>query len=158
VVHLCIEEHAICEVVANPELEDGDPCTLDGCDGDGVAQHIRVEDGSFCIGRPGHCVARACTLVCGDGLHDPRAEECDEGMGAPACVDCRRTLFRLPGSSDGVLSPNGELVALRRPDGVFLIDRRDGDETELVRGAPRSRRARVVSASGGTGDSNRSRT
>ncbi|MBI5511365.1 MAG: DUF1566 domain-containing protein [Deltaproteobacteria bacterium] len=110
----------LCVSGAPPNVDDGDTCTLDGCDDGRVASnmvpvfHVAQAsfDGSTCVipgtGAPGGvCVAwkGGCVVSeCGDRVVDrSRGEECDDGNldDQDACLnDCRRARC-----GDGVIAP-----------------------------------------------------
>jgi cysteine-rich repeat protein len=94
---------------ASPDVDDGNPCTLDICDetSDGLL-NLGLADGDPCLdgdGTLGICLAELCVAsVCGDGFVDEATEECDDANDndLDSCRDdCTRPRFEVSGVLGG---------------------------------------------------------
>lgn len=80
-----------CEAGSSPDLNDGSPCTIDGCNDTNTNDpffHLpdSTKDGNTCeleSGAAGICLSTSSDVcvasLCGDGFRDPFREPCDDG-------------------------------------------------------------------------------
>lgn len=132
----CDESLRYCELVSEVGLDDFNPCTIDGCDEHGEPIHLGMQEGAPCAGQLGNCVAGICRLQCGDGLLDPRVEECDPGMDTPACFQCKVRLRKLSHGRAGpaAISGDGSIVALGDGERVLRLNWRTAESEVIVDG------------------------
>ena len=95
-----------CVQIASPDCDDGNPCTLDGCLGDGTCTHTPSEgacdDGLYCtVGEM--CQAGLCSggqpMDCGAPTSCAVAWACDESL--DACVATQAAKVGAPCDADG---------------------------------------------------------